>query len=110
MELPGWLMFAFLVWIFGYVRSKFGEVEDGATIQIPRWAYLVVCGFPTSEDLAKDTVLVVGLRFQIVGWLLAFCGFIVYELSIDQFSGFVASLVASLMLAKYLVNIIGRNT
>lgn len=72
MELSGWWMLAFIFWIFGYIKTKFNGVEGGETIQIARWAYIIICGFPASENLSKNTVLVVGLRFQIVGWLLVF--------------------------------------
>lgn len=105
MKFSGWAMPAVIFWIFGYIKSKFGEGADGKIVLVPKWAYAVICGDPSSKYLPKNTVLVVGLRSQVAGWLLILYALFIFRIFSDELLGFVVGFIGSLLLSKVLVGV-----
>lgn len=106
METSGWLLLAGVFWIFGYVKTKFGSPTDGKYILIPKWLNIAVCGLPRSSELPDNSVLIVGLRAQIIGWLIAIYGIVAANWTSDALVSFMIGFVGSLVLSKVLVSFI----
>lgn len=109
METSGWILIAGIFWFFGYIKTKFGLPSDGKLVLIPKWLYIIVCGLPQSNDLPKDTVLAIGLKAQIIGWLLAAYGLFFKNLINDDLLTFLVGFMGSLLLSNVLANLVDRS-
>lgn len=97
---------ASVFWLFGYLKTRFGLPSDGTLVFIPKWMNLLVCGFPQSNDLPKDSVLTVGLRAQLIGWLLLVYTLFAKDLINDELLTFIIGFLGSFLVSKALVSLV----
>ena len=111
MELSSWIMLGIVFWVFGYIKTKFGESSDGELLVIPKWIFMIICGYPQSIELPANTVLIAGLRAQVTGFLLIVFGLFTRYLISEGFLSVIISLISipsSLLLSIFLVNLLSR--
>lgn len=108
MEIGSWALLGFVFWMFGYLKSKYASSADGKLLVIPKWINILACGFPQSKDVPKYSVLLLGLRAQIIGWLLVIYGLFFRRLISDDLLSYIVGFVGSLMLSVILVNLFSR--
>lgn len=82
MKLSSWLMFSFVLWCYGYFKTKITLRSDKILLR-PPLIITLLCGYPTSTELPKGVLHAVGVWVQFTGLIMALYGGIASKLSND---------------------------
>lgn len=99
-----WILFALVYWLFGYLRNKYSDKTDKELTRIPAWAYIIICGNPSSQELPKYTVSLPFFRLQMTGWLLTIYGLFLQELIANNLISTVLGLITCVFLGANIAN------
>ncbi len=108
MSLSSWLLLALIIWLFGYIRNTTSDSTDSNVIYAPKWVRIVICGNPNRKNKLNNTLVLGGLRSQIVGWALAIYAIFLSNAITDEFLSVVIGILVCMLFSVLFTNIFTR--